>query len=88
MSDIPWERRARPVRIAEPIKSVGSYPVTVRLHSDVSADITVVVDAEGGLPVAEGEAEAAEGDAAEAGEAGVEASGETDAAQEDSAASA
>ena len=48
----------RDIRIKEPIKSVGTYPVGIHLHADVKVAITVVVEAEGGAP-AEGEAAAA-----------------------------
>jgi large subunit ribosomal protein L9 len=45
----------RDIRIKEPIKAVGSYPVAIHLHAEVKVAITVVVEAEGGAP-AEGEA--------------------------------
>jgi large subunit ribosomal protein L9 len=48
----------RDIRMKEPIKSVGTYPVGIHLHADVKVAITVVVEAEGGAP-AEGEAAAA-----------------------------
>jgi len=47
----------RDLRIKEPIKAVGTYPVAIHLHADVKVAITVVVEAEGGAP-AEGEAAA------------------------------
>lgn len=43
----------RQVRMEDTIKAVGTYPVSVRLHADLVVKITVVVDAEGGLPAAE-----------------------------------
>lgn len=49
----------RDIRIKEPIKAVGTYPVAIHLHADVKVAITVVVEAEGGAP-ADGEAAAAE----------------------------
>jgi large subunit ribosomal protein L9 len=48
----------RDIRIKEPIKSVGTYPVGIHLHADVKVAITVVVEAEGGT-AADGEATAA-----------------------------
>ena len=35
----------------EPIKSVGTYPISVKLHSKVSATFKLIVEPEGGLPV-------------------------------------
>jgi len=37
----------RDIRIKDPIKAVGTYPVAVHLHADVHASITVAVEAEG-----------------------------------------
>lgn len=50
----------RGVRLPEPIKAVGTYPVTVHLHAEVAVGVTVVVDAEGGMTAAEFAAKAAE----------------------------
>ena len=75
-----FEVKERGVRLSEPIKSVGTWPVHVVLYGEVTADISVVVDREGGMPEPEGaaaepEGEAAEGEAAE-GEAKAEAKAE------------
>ena len=53
----------RAVRLPEPIKSVGTYPVKVHLHADVNVDISVTVEGDG-VPPPEPEPEAeAEGEA-------------------------
>ncbi len=64
----------RNLRIAEPIKSVGTYTVTARLHPDVDAEFTVVVDSETGLlkEWEEQERAKAEAEAAAAAEASAE----------------
>jgi large subunit ribosomal protein L9 len=38
----------RDVDIAEPVRQLGSYPVTVRLHKNVTATVTIEVRAVGG----------------------------------------
>lgn len=38
----------RDVEIAEPVRQLGSYPVTVRLHKNVTATVTIEVRAVGG----------------------------------------
>jgi len=52
----------RMVKLGEPIKAVGTYPVRVRLHPDVEVDIQVVVTAEG-APAEPAPAEPAAADA-------------------------
>ena len=34
----------RDIKLAEPVKQPGSHPVSIRLHSGVQADMTLVVD--------------------------------------------
>jgi large subunit ribosomal protein L9 len=66
----------RSVRLAEPIKAVGTYSVGIRLHLDVSTKISVIVVGEGMEavePEVEPEAPAEEASAATAGEGGEEA---------------
>jgi large subunit ribosomal protein L9 len=77
----------RAIRLGEPIKSVGKYTVAVRLHPDVEAQVTLVVDAEGGLR-REPEAEEAPEEGAPAAEGAQEAEGAapTDAANSSEAA--
>lgn len=41
------ELKAKQVRLAEPIKLVGDYEVTIRLHEEVSVEVPVKVRAEG-----------------------------------------
>lgn len=50
------------VHLAEPIKSVGTYPVPVALHHEVTVEISVVVDREGGMPKTEPTEKPAGGD--------------------------
>lgn len=38
------EVRAREVKLVEPIRTLGEYPVTLRLHRDVSVEIQVKVE--------------------------------------------
>lgn len=45
-SDIGFEVERRDVALAEPIKSVGDYRVSIRLGSGVEVEIKVVVEAE------------------------------------------
>jgi len=54
----------RDIRIKDPIKEVGTYPVAIHLHADVKVGITVAVEAEGAA--AEAAAAAAAGGAAPA----------------------
>ena len=76
--------KERRVRISEPIRSVGSYVVSVRLHSDVMAEITVAVDSEDGmLKQAAEKTEAAA--AASAAAAAETAAAETEAAETEAA---
>jgi len=35
------------VQLDNPIREVGSYPITVRLHDDISATVTVIISATG-----------------------------------------
>tara|TARA_A100001037_G_scaffold76711_1_gene68835 strand:+ start:1585 stop:2190 length:606 start_codon:yes stop_codon:yes gene_type:complete len=35
------------VQLDNPIREVGSYPITVRLHEDISATVTVIISATG-----------------------------------------
>jgi len=54
-----YEVEERDIRIKDPIKSVGTYPVAIHLHADVKVGISVVVEAEGGArPEGEGDAAA------------------------------
>jgi large subunit ribosomal protein L9 len=55
--DIPVDRKK--IVIEEPIKSVGIFTVSIKLHSDVVAKLKVVVEGEG-QPAAESAQEAAE----------------------------
>ena len=55
----------RTIRLSEPIKAVGTYPVIVHLHPEVDVPVNVVVDAEGGLAT-EPEATEPEAEAAKA----------------------
>ena len=70
----------RGIKIGEAIKSVGTYPITVHLHSEVSANITVVVDREGGMPEPE-EAPAPEGEEGQEGAEGTQAAAEGEAGE-------
>ena len=60
------------IRLRDPIKSLGAFPVAVKLHHDVTAEVVVNVLAEGygGQPAAPppGEAEAVAGSAGAAGD--------------------
>ena len=74
----------RTVEIAEPIRQVGKFDVVLRLHSEVRANIGVLVypigaDAEEALAAIEAEAEAAAAEEAEAAEAEGEAAAEGEA---------
>lgn len=42
----------RLIHLAEPIRELGTFPVTVRLHQDVSATVSVVVEDESGRQTA------------------------------------
>jgi large subunit ribosomal protein L9 len=42
----------RLIQLPEPIRSLGSFPVAVRLHQDIVPSVTVVVEAEGQRPAA------------------------------------
>jgi large subunit ribosomal protein L9 len=42
-----FEVTERDVRLKEPIKAVGTFPIAIHLHADVQVAITVIVDAEG-----------------------------------------
>ncbi len=67
------------IRLREPIKQLGAFPVPVKLHHDVTAEVVVNVVAEGhGAPAAASQAEEAGTDAAGADAAGTDAA-ETDA---------
>ena len=58
-----FEVDKRKIQIGEPLKELGEFPVTVKLHRDVSTELTVrVVKEETGAESAEADAEA--GDAA------------------------
>ncbi len=46
LSEAGYEIDKREVTLSEPVKSVGSHPVTVRLHQEVSASFTLDVKAE------------------------------------------
>jgi large subunit ribosomal protein L9 len=41
----------RRVALSAPLRDLGDHPVTLRLAQDVSADIVVTVEPEGGMPV-------------------------------------
>lgn len=47
------------IRLKDPIKQIGEYDVTVRLHREVTSTIKVIVTPEGGMPVEAAAAEAA-----------------------------
>jgi large subunit ribosomal protein L9 len=49
----------RDIRIKDPIKEVGTYPVAIHLHADVKVGITVAVEAEGAAAEAAAAAEGA-----------------------------
>jgi large subunit ribosomal protein L9 len=77
----------RKVALAEPIKAIGEYQVTIKLHHNVSATVQLTVTPEGGvlpLPAAEATAEAkpaATPEAEAGGESAAETPGETGAAE-------
>ena len=77
-----YEIDRRRVHLAEPIKQTGEYTVSVRLHREVSVEIPVTVNGEGGAQAAApaAPAEPAAEAAAEAPEAAPEA-GDAEAAQ-------
>jgi large subunit ribosomal protein L9 len=37
----------RKIELEEPIKMLGTYTVSIKLHADVNATLTIVVEAEG-----------------------------------------
>ena len=47
-----FELDRRRIQLAEAIKAVGEYSVPVRLHREVTAQVKVVVAAEGAAPAA------------------------------------
>jgi len=48
-----YEIDRRRIQLREPIKEIGDFTVSVRLHREVIIEVPVVVSPEGGVPVAE-----------------------------------
>lgn len=51
LTEAGFECERRQVLLSESIKTVGTHTVKIRLHTHVTANVTVTVEPEGGMPV-------------------------------------